>query len=88
MMGSGVSLAKVSRHFPSRHMPESRCSVNIISCAAEPFKAWLEYMRKGETMQSIMEELYMGNVGFDSGRYGPDSPFVKAARKKMDSMEN
>lgn len=29
----------------------------------------------------------MGNIGFDSGRYGPDSPFVQAACRKLDSME-
>lgn len=38
-------------------------------------------------MQSISEELYMGNIGFDAGYYDPDSPFVKVARKKLDSME-
>ena len=38
-------------------------------------------------MQSILEELYMGNVGFDAGYYPQNSPFVKAARKKLDSME-
>ena len=36
---------------------------------------------------TILKELYMGNISFDSGRYPPDSPFVKAARKKLDSME-
>ena len=38
-------------------------------------------------MKSILEELYMGNVGFDSWNYGKDSPFVKAARKKADNMK-
>lgn len=38
-------------------------------------------------MKSILEELYMGNIGFDAGYYGQNSPFVKAARKKLDSME-
>jgi len=38
-------------------------------------------------MKSILEELYMGNVGFDSGYYSQNSPFVKAARKKADNME-
>ena len=38
-------------------------------------------------MESMFEELYYGNIGFDSGRYGPDSPFVKAARVKVESME-
>ena len=38
-------------------------------------------------MKSILEELYMGNIGFDSGHYGQNSPFVKAARRKLDSME-
>ena len=37
-------------------------------------------------MKSIMEELYMGNIGFDSWNYGKDSPFVKAAQKKMENM--
>ncbi len=38
-------------------------------------------------MNSILEELYMGNISFDSGQYGPNSPFVKAAKRKVDSME-
>lgn len=38
-------------------------------------------------MQSILEELYMGNIGFDSGYYPQNSPFVKAAKRKLDSME-
>jgi len=37
-------------------------------------------------MKSIMEELYMGNIGFDCWNYSNDSPFVKAAQKKMESM--
>ena len=39
-------------------------------------------------MKSIMEELYMGNIGFDSWNYAKDSPFVKAAQKKMDNMKS
>lgn len=38
-------------------------------------------------MASVLEELYMGNVGFDSGHYAQNSPFVKAARRKHDSLE-
>ena len=38
-------------------------------------------------MQSILEELYMGNIGFDSGYYPQNSPFVKAAKRKLDSIE-
>lgn len=38
-------------------------------------------------MQSMLKELYMGNVGFDAGYYPQNSPFVKAARKKLDDME-
>jgi len=38
-------------------------------------------------MQNMLEELYYGNIGFDAGHYGQDSPFVKAARKKCDSLE-
>ena len=38
-------------------------------------------------MQNILEQLYLGNIGFDSEHYCQNSPFVKAARKKHDSME-
>jgi len=38
-------------------------------------------------MHSILEDLYYGNIGFDAGHYGQDSHFVKAARKKHDSLE-
>ena len=34
-----------------------------------------------------MQELYMGNIGFDSWNYAKDSPFVKATQKKMDNMK-
>jgi len=34
-----------------------------------------------------MEELYMGNIGFDSRVYQQNGPFVKAAKRKLDSME-
>jgi len=37
-------------------------------------------------MKSILEELYMGNIGFDSWNYGKDSPYVKAAQKKLENM--
>ena len=38
-------------------------------------------------MKSMMEELYMGNIGFDSAHYPQSSPFVKAAQKKLENME-
>ena len=38
-------------------------------------------------MKSMMEQLYMGNVGFDSARYPQGSPFVKAAEWKLENME-
>ena len=37
-------------------------------------------------MKSILDELYIGNIGFDSWNYSKDSPFVKAAQKKADNM--
>ena len=37
-------------------------------------------------MESILRELYHGNIGFDSWNYSKDSPFVKAAQKKLDNM--
>ena len=38
-------------------------------------------------MNSILEQLYMGNIGFDSGQHSPDSPFVAAAKRKLENME-
>ena len=38
-------------------------------------------------MQSILEELYMGNIGFDTRYYSKGSSYAKAARRKFDSME-
>lgn len=38
-------------------------------------------------MQSILKELYCGNIQPDSRRYGQDSPFVPTARLKHDSLE-
>ena len=29
----------------------------------------------------------MGNIGFDSGYYTQDFPFVKAAKRKLDNLE-
>ena len=38
-------------------------------------------------MRSILEELYIGNIGFDSGQYEPDSRFVQLAKTKLECME-
>ena len=38
-------------------------------------------------MRNILEDLYVGNLGFDCNYYAPNSPFVKAAQKKHDSLE-
>ncbi len=38
-------------------------------------------------MRSILEELYNGNIRPDSRFYGQNSPFVKAARIKSDSLD-
>lgn len=38
-------------------------------------------------MQSIFEELYHGNIRPDSRIYAKDSPFVKAAHVKKESMD-
>jgi len=37
-------------------------------------------------MSNILEELYKGNIIFEGFDYDKDSPFVKAAQKKADSM--
>ena len=36
---------------------------------------------------TLLRELYLGNIGFDIRRHDPDSAFVKASRKKIDSLE-
>jgi len=38
-------------------------------------------------MKSIFHELYLGNIAFDGTHYDSNSPFVKAAKKKMESYE-
>ena len=38
-------------------------------------------------MQSIMKELYYGNIRPDSRFYAKDSPFMKAAHVKRDCLE-
>lgn len=38
-------------------------------------------------MRSVLEELYVGNVGFDSGYYPQNSPFAQAARRKLESFD-
>ncbi|MCI9272409.1 MAG: hypothetical protein HFE39_00420 [Clostridiales bacterium] len=38
-------------------------------------------------MQTILEELYRGNIQPDSRRYAPNSPFVQAARLKNSNLE-
>ncbi|OPX87134.1 DUF6809 family protein [Pelotomaculum sp. PtaB.Bin117] len=38
-------------------------------------------------MQSILEELYCGNIQTDSRRYEQNSPFVQTARLKHDNLE-
>lgn len=38
-------------------------------------------------MQSILEELYSGNIRPDVKFYGKDSPFVQAARLRNESFE-
>jgi len=38
-------------------------------------------------MESILRELYHGNIRPDCRVYAKDSPFVKAARVKHDSLE-
>ena len=49
----------------------------------------LNYTAKGKVlfMKNVINELYHGNLGFDSWNYGKDSPFVKAAQKKADNMK-
>ena len=38
-------------------------------------------------MKSILEQLYIGNIGFDSARYPQGSPFTQAAQRKLENME-
>ena len=36
---------------------------------------------------TLLRELYLGNIGFDIRRHAPDTPFDKAAQKKIDNLE-
>jgi len=38
-------------------------------------------------MKSILDQLYIGNIGFDSARYPQGSPFTEAAQRKLENME-
>jgi len=38
-------------------------------------------------MQSVIEELYYGNISFDNKDYSKDSSFVKAAQLKKESYD-
>ena len=38
-------------------------------------------------MKNILDQLYIGNIGFDSARYAQGSPFVSAAQRKLENME-
>lgn len=39
-------------------------------------------------MQSVLEQLYFGNIRPDSKTYGQDSPFVKAAELKSRNLDD
>ncbi len=81
MKGSGVRLAKVSRHFPSQHMPESKCGVNIITCAVSPFKALLENNDERTVfMSSILEEFAYGNISPEVQFFKRNSQYGEAMR--------
>jgi hypothetical protein len=71
---------KETRHFPRRQSPESKCSVNIISCAVISFKALLENnIERMNFMRSILEEFAYGNVS-------PEPRFFKHGSRYDDEM--
>ncbi len=80
--GSGASPGKVKPPLP----PASGAG-KVCHKIPRPLICCVATTRKDGFMKSILEELYMGNIRFDAGYYGQNSPFVKAAERKLDSME-
>lgn len=77
-----------SSHFQYRQLPEGYCSVNIITCATDTFKALLENNTERKEPMKILEELYYGNIRPDVKFYGKYSPFVELARLREKNREN
>ena len=71
--------------FPPLHMATPEGAGESYHIIILPFKV-LHTKERMIAVSSILVELYKGNIGFDSWNYGKDSPFVKAAQKKMESM--
>lgn len=44
-MGSGALVGKLTTPLPRQHMPESRCSVNIITCGAWNFQELYDFLK-------------------------------------------
>lgn len=83
-----MSYHKTDHHFQYRQLPKGYCSVNIISCAINTFKALLENNTERKEPMKILEELYYGNIRPDVKFYGKDSPFVELARLREKNADN
>jgi len=59
-------------------MPESKCSANILTCAAVSFKFVGKQPKKGKTMRSILEEFAYGNISPEVQTFQRNSPYGQA----------
>jgi len=83
---AAVLLAKDSRHFNRNTQRVLQGEYTMPTHALS--RCCPKFIRERDgSMKSILEELYMGNIGFDSGWHSQNSPFVNAAKRKLDNME-
>lgn len=83
-----MSYPKTDHHFQYRQSPKGYCSVNIISCAINTFKALLKNNTERKESMKILEELYYGNIRPDVKFYGKYPPFVELARLREKNADN
>lgn len=87
MKGSGAHSRKLPPLPPRDFLTETR--INILAYAVRSGKGKRESRHERMVfMQSILEELYLGNFRPDSKIHAPDSDFVRHARVKSDNLDN
>ena len=85
---TGTALTRQSSRRPSsRQMPKGKSSVNIISCAAFPFKHPRDNDEGMDTMKSILEEFACGNISPEPRFFKRDSRYGRAMEMLSDSEE-
>lgn len=72
---------RITATSPHQQMPESKCGINTISCAAFSFKALLAINSEREKiMPSILEEFAYGNISPEAQFFKRDSEFGRAMK--------